>query len=71
MEKKGYREALALLVENFPDRGGISVKEASKFFGRSEGAIYDAIKRKKNPMPAVKMGGSLILPLTQLARWMC
>lgn len=71
MEKKGYREALELLVENFPERGGISVKEAAKFYGKNESAIYDAIKRKKNPMPAVKLGGSWVLPITQLARWMC
>lgn len=71
MEKKGYREALELLCKTFPGRGGISVKEAAMFYGKSEGAIYDAIKSKKNPLPAVKMGGSLVLPITQLARWMC
>ena len=71
MEKAGYRDALALLLDQFPNRGGISVKEAAQFFGRSECAIYDAIKSKKHPLPAVKMGGSLVLPLTQLARWMC
>ena len=46
MEKAGYRDALALLLEQFPNRGGISVKEAAQFFGRSECAIYDAIKSK-------------------------
>jgi predicted DNA-binding transcriptional regulator AlpA len=71
MEKQGYREALELLVSYFPDRVGISVKEASQFFGKSVDAIYDAIKSKKHPLPAVKMGGSLVLSITQLARWMC
>ena len=71
MEKAGYRDALALLREYFPDRVGISVKEAAKLFGRSECAIRDAINSKNNPLPAVKMGGSLVLPLHLLARWMC
>lgn len=71
MEKKGYREALELLVDKFPDRTAISVKEAAATLGRSESSVRDAMKVRNNPLPYKKLGGSVIIPITQLARWMC
>lgn len=71
MEKQGYREALERLDGLFPERMAISVKEASKVLKVSEDAIYDYIKRVKNPLPAKKLGGRVIIPITQFARWMC
>lgn len=71
MEKQGYREALELLMERFPDKMAISVKEASVILGRSESSVRDAMKRKRDPLPGKKLGGSVIIPIPQLARWMC
>lgn len=71
MEKKGYREALELLVDKFPDRTAISVKEAAVTLGRSESSVRDAMKRRRDPLPFKKLGGSVVIPISQLARWMC
>lgn len=71
MEKQGYRENLELLLEKFPGKMAISVKEASDLLGRSESTVRDAMKRKRDPLPFKKLGGSVIIPIAQLARWMC
>lgn len=71
MEKKGYRESLAFLVDKFPDQSAISVKEAAKTLNMSESTIRDAIKRRRDPFPAKKVGGRIVIPIPQLARWMC
>lgn len=71
MEKQGYRENLELLLERFPDRMAISVKEASVLLGRSESSVRDAMKTKRDPLPFKKLGGSVVIPIAQLARWMC
>lgn len=71
MEKQGYREALGILLDKFPDKVAISVKEAAAVLGRSESSVRDAMKRRRDPLPFKKLGGSVIIPLSQLARWMC
>lgn len=71
MEKQGYRENLEFLVDKFPDKSAISIKEAAKTLDMSESTIRDAIKRRMNPFPAKKVGGRVIIPIPQLARWMC
>lgn len=71
MEKQGYREALELLRERFPDKMAISVKEAAVILGRSESSVRDAMKKVRDPLPHKKLGGSVIIPIPQLARWMC
>ena len=71
MEKQGYRDTLEYIESRFPDKNGLTVHDAAEFFGISESAVYDAIRRKKNPMPAVKVGGQWFLPFPLLARWMC
>lgn len=70
MEKAGYREALTLLTERFPNRVAISVKEAAEVIGATEGTIRDAI-RKGNTFPSSRIGGRIVIPLSSLARWMC
>jgi excisionase family DNA binding protein len=71
MEKQGYREALERLDKRFPERDAISVKEAAVVLGISESTIRDAMKRKRDPFPSKKIGGRQVIPITQLARWMC
>lgn len=71
MEKKGYREALGFLADKFPDKVAISVKEAAVALGRSESSVRGAMKRRRDPLPFKKLGGSVIIPISQLARWMC
>ena len=71
MEKKGYRESLEFLVDKFPEQSAISVKEAAKTLNMSESAIRDAIKKRSDPFPAKKVGGRIVIPIPQLARWMC
>lgn len=71
MEKQGYREALGFLVDKFPNKVAISVKEAAQTLDMSESTIRDAIKRRRDPFPAKKVGGRVVIPITQLARWMC
>ncbi len=71
MEKEGYRDALAFLIERFPDKGFLTVNEAAEFLGAHLTTVYDAIRRKKNPLPAKKVCGKIVIPIPALARWMC
>lgn len=70
MEKAGYREALTLLAERYPNRIAISIKVAAEATGATEGTIRDAI-RKGNTFPSSRIGGRIVIPITSLARWMC
>lgn len=71
MEKEGYWEALGMLREMYPGRMTISIKEAAAATGSSIGTVYGATKRVKKPLPSKKLGGKVVIPITQLARWMC
>lgn len=71
MEKQGYREALGFLSDKFPDKVAISIKEAAQALNTGESTIRDAIKRRRDPFPAKKVGGRIVIPITQLARWLC
>jgi excisionase family DNA binding protein len=71
MEKEGYRDALAFLIDRFPDKGFLTVNEAAEFLGAHLTTVYDAIRRKKNPLPAKKVCGKIVIPIPALARWMC
>jgi excisionase family DNA binding protein len=71
MEKQGYRETLAFLTDKFPDKAAISIKEAANTLDMSESTIRDAIKTGKDHFPAKKVGGRVVIPIPQLARWMC
>ena len=71
MEKEGYRDALAFLIDRFPDKGFLTVNEAADFLGAHLTTVYDAIRRKKNPLPSKKLCGKIVIPIPALARWMC
>ena len=71
MEKEGYRDALAFLIERFPDKGFLTVNEAAEFLGAHLTTVYDAIRRKRNPLPSKKLCGKIVIPIHALARWMC
>ena len=71
MEKEGYRETLSMLMELYPGRLALSVKEVAEITDSNVGTIYDATKRVKKPLPSKKLGGKIVIPIAQLARWMC
>lgn len=71
MEKEGYRESLNMLMEMYPGRVALSVKEVAQITDSNVGTIYDATKRVKKPLPSKKLGGKVVIPITSLARWMC
>jgi hypothetical protein len=71
MEKQGYREALAHLLEMFPDRATISVKEAALVLNSNINTVYNAINKKRDPLPSKKLCGKTVIPITAFARWMC
>lgn len=71
MEKEGYRESLNMLMEMYPGRVALSVKEVAQITDSNVSTIYDATKRVKKPLPSKKLGGKVVIPITALARWMC
>lgn len=71
MEKEGYRESLKMLMEMYPGRVALSVKEVAEITDSNVGTIYEATKRVKKPFPSKKLGGKVVIPITSLARWMC
>ena len=71
MEKEGYRETLAFLSGMFPGKAFITVNEAAELIGAHITTVYDAIKRKRNPLPSKKLCGKIVIPIPALARWMC
>lgn len=71
MEKEGYREALKMLMDLYPGRMALTVKEVAEATDSNISTIYDATKRVKKPLPSKKLGGKIVIPITSLARWMC
>jgi hypothetical protein len=71
MEKKGYRDTLDILRDMFPGKLAISVKEAATVLGANTCTVYDAIKRKYNPLPSKKASGKILIPLPAFASWLC
>lgn len=71
MEKEGYREALNMIMDMYSGRMALSVKEVAAVTGSNIGTVYEATKRVKKPLPSKKLGGKIVIPITQLARWMC
>ena len=71
MEKAGYREAYNMLREKFPDKVAIDVSEVAVILGADVKTVYAAIRRRNNALPAKKLCGKWIVPITELARWMC
>lgn len=71
MEKEGYRENLAMLTGLFPGKVTITPKEAAGVMSASDDVVYDAIKRKRNPLPAQRLSTKkIVIPIAGFARWL-
>lgn len=71
MEKLGYRENYENLNELFPGRASISTSEAASVLGCCNKTVLSAIKRTRNPIPAVKVSSKkYLISITDLARWL-
>ena len=71
MELQGYRENLEMLQLTFPDRVAISAEECAKAMDLNIKTVYTAIYRSNNPLPTIRMGRKIMIPVARLARWMC
>ena len=71
MEKQDYRVNRDLLVDMFPGRATISVKEAAEVLDSNINTVYAATKRRKDPLPSKKLCGKTVIPIAGFARWMC
>ena len=70
-EKAGFREQLQALMDRFPGRDMIDLKEAAELIG-----CHPRTLREDNTFPVIKIGaprghGPCRVSLVQLARWMC
>ena len=71
MEKQGYRETREMLESRFPGKIAISVKDAAEVMDANINTVYEAVKSRRNPIPSQKLGGKIVIPLAQFARWLC
>lgn len=70
-EKEGFRDQLQALMERFPGREMIDLKEAAALIGCCTRTL-----REDKSFPVIKLGspkgnGPCRVSLVQLARWMC
>ena len=71
MEKKGYREQLEMLKEQFPDRQTITPQEVAEVLGVNVKTVYSAMKRVRDPLPSIKITKNRsVVPIARLASWM-
>lgn len=72
MEKEGYRETAARLVEKY-GKEALSVKEAAAELGVSEWTLRQELKKKYgNPIPSRRIGRNrIVIPVAGLARSLC
>lgn len=71
-EKEHYREQLALINEQYPDKIMLTVAEASAVLGVCPRTVKAMIERKRNPLPAQNIGTGnkqkiYIIPKTAVA----
>ena len=71
MEMKGYRENLELLNETFQGRIMLTVDECAAAIGVNSKTVRETIRRVNNPLPSVRVGRRVMIPVARLARWMC
>jgi hypothetical protein len=69
-EKEGFREQLAALMERYPGREVIDIKEAAEMLN-----VCVRTLREDQSFPSIKIGskrgnGPVRVSLVQLARWM-
>lgn len=71
MEKQDYRINLEMLMKMFPNCVSITTQDTAKALNCSSKTVRSAIRRKNNPLPAVKISSKMYLvPIPSLARWM-
>ena len=71
MEKADYRINLEMLMKMFPDRASISTQECAKILNCSDKSVRSAIKRRINPLPAVKVTPKMYaIAIPSFARWL-
>ena len=65
-EKEGYRAQLEFLVTLCPGVASVDIKTCTKILGCERHTLLN-----DKTFPAKKVGGKYIVPLSELARWMC
>ena len=71
MEPAGYRENYERLNELFPGRVSITIVECAGALGVNHKTVRESLVRVHNPIPSVKVGKRRMIPIANLARWMC
>ena len=72
MEKEGYRATLEMLRDMYPGKAAITVDQAAAAIGANRKTVYEAVKRRYNPMPSQKVTKKkIVIPIPSLARWLC
>lgn len=64
-EKPEFREQLERLIQRYPDREMIEVREAASLIG----CDYRTLVNDEN-FPTRKLGTRILVPLVSMARWM-
>lgn len=71
MEKRGLRDMIEFISEQFPGRIALTAKEAAQAFGKNEDSIYRYMNYAKNPLPHFKLGrGKTMIAIPALAQFM-
>lgn len=71
MEKQDYRINLEMLMKLFPNRASISTQECAEVLSCSNKTVRSAIRRKNNPLPAVKVTPKMYaIAIPSFARWL-
>lgn len=66
-EKEGYRDHLAFITSRFgEDKIALTVQETCQLLG-----IHPETMRYDKKFPKRKIGRRVIVPVVELARWMC
>lgn len=71
MEVTGYRDTLELLNTIYAGRAAISVEECAVLLGVNHKTVRESMHRVHNPIPSVKVGRRIVIPVAKLARWLC
>jgi len=64
-EKEGFRDQLAALRERFPDVEAIDIKTSERILGRDRRTFLS-----DKTFPAKKVGGTYMVTVVGLARWL-
>lgn len=71
MEVRGYRQNLEMIVQRFPNRLTVSPKEVADAFGINQKTVYQACKKRRDPLPCVRFSQrKILIPVSELAIWL-